>query len=73
MGFWNGVIIGLFIGTNVGIVLACLLAGSRRDPGRSVFPADWMHMDEAVMENAPLAGSKAPRPMITTSAEPIVH
>jgi hypothetical protein len=73
MGFWNGVIIGLFIGTNVGIVLACLLAGSRRDPERSVIPADWMHMDEAVMENAPLAGSKVPRPLIPTSAEPIVH
>jgi len=70
MEFWHGVIIGLFIGANTGILIASLCMGCKRELGRASDPADWLHMDEAVMEEAVLPASKTPQPVITPSPHP---
>ena len=52
MEFWQGIIIGIFVGANIGILIAGLFAGCRRDACAADELAGWLHMDEAVMEAA---------------------
>jgi hypothetical protein len=73
MEFWHGMILGLFIGANTGLVLAAVLKGCKREFGQAADPADWLHMDEAVREDAPAPAAKAPRPVITASPHPFPH
>ena len=50
MGFWWGLIIGIFAGANIGVVIAGLLAGSKREESSQDLLWDRLHMDEAVMD-----------------------
>ena len=70
MEFWHGVIIGLFIGANTGILIASLCMGCKRELGRASDPADWLHMDEAVMEEAVPPVPRTPRPLIAVTPQP---
>jgi hypothetical protein len=40
MGFWGGLLIGLFIGANVGLFVACLFGNPRRDKTVAVIEND---------------------------------
>jgi hypothetical protein len=73
MGFWFGITIGLFLGANVGVFVAGLLAGCNRQKSDSDYPWDQLHLDQAVMEEA--APRKLPdaRPLPSASADPLAH
>lgn len=70
MDFWHGMILGLFIGANTGVVLAASLKGCRRQLDRAADPADWLRMDEAVMEDAIVPVAKTPQPVISAAPHP---
>jgi hypothetical protein len=73
MGFWQGLIIGVFLGANIGIVIAGLLAGSNRAACAAEEPTGWLPMDEAVMETAALPASRTRPPAIAVSPDPVEH
>lgn len=73
MDFWHGMIIGLFIGANTGVVLAAALKGCRRQLGQAADPAGWLRMDEAVMEEAIFPVAKTPQPVISAAPQPFPH
>ena len=56
MNFWTGVIIGAFVGANIGIVVTGILAGSKRSGYEDIFQLVQYPMDEAVIDDAAPAG-----------------
>jgi hypothetical protein len=73
MDFWHGLVIGLVIGTNTGVVMAGLLKGCKREFGQAADSLDWLHMDQAVMEEAVVPATATPRPVATASPHPMTH
>jgi hypothetical protein len=73
MEFWHGMILGLFIGANAGLVMAAIFKGCKREFGQSADQVDWSHMDEAVMEYSIPPVSRTPQPVITVSPQPFPH
>ena len=73
MEFWWGLIIGTFAGANIGIVMAGLLAGSKREETSRDFLWDQLHMDQAVMDAAPVEALRAARFLPSASADPVPH
>jgi hypothetical protein len=73
MEFWHGMILGLFIGANTGVVIAALCKACKRGYEQSTDPATWLHMDEAVMEEALVPVGKPPQPVISVSPQPFPH
>lgn len=59
--FWTGVILGLFVGVNAGLMFGCLLASARRSELEYQFESSTM--DVAVMEEAREANWRTPRPI----------
>ena len=57
MNFWTGIIIGIFVGANIGIVVAGVLAASKRSDYADIFQPGQYPMDEAVIDEAVPAGS----------------
>ena len=51
MNFWTGIIIGVFVGANIGIVITSILVASKRSDYESVIQADQYPLDEAVMDD----------------------
>ena len=51
MNFWTGIIIGVFVGANIGIVITAILVASKRSDYESVIQADQYPLDEAVMDD----------------------
>jgi hypothetical protein len=70
MEFWQGVIIGIFAGANIGVLIGCLFAGCRREACPTGDVGGWQHMDEAVMEEAVPPVSRTPRPVIAAAPQP---
>ena len=69
MEFWWGLTVGVFAGTNIGIIVAGLLAGSKRKE----INRDYRHqlqMDQAVMDETPLETPRAHRFLTGASADP---
>ena len=69
MEFWWGLTAGVFAGANIGIVVAALLAGSKRKE----INRDYRHqlqMDQAVMDETPLESPRAHRFQTGASADP---
>jgi hypothetical protein len=52
MNFWTGIIIGVFMGTNIGIAVAGILAGSKRSDDAESLHLGQYPMDEAVIDDA---------------------
>lgn len=73
MDFWWGLIIGAFAGANIGIVMVGLCAASKREETGRDFLWDQLHMDQAVMEAAPVETDRAGRALPGASADPIPH
>jgi len=73
MDFWHGMIIGSFIGANTGVVIAALCKACNRGFEQSSDPATWLHMDEAVMEEALVPAAKSPQPVISVGPHPFPH
>ena len=73
MEFWHGMILGLFIGANTGLVMAAVFKGCKRELGQAADLEDWLHMDEAVMEDTPALVSKSPRPVAAASPHSFPH
>jgi hypothetical protein len=73
MDFWHGMIIGIFIGANTGVVIAALCKACPRGFEQSSGPATWPHMDEAVMEEAVNPAAKTPQPLISAAPQPFPH
>jgi hypothetical protein len=51
MNFWTGIIIGVFVGANIGIVVAGVLAASKHSDYEEIFQPGHYPMDEAVLNN----------------------
>lgn len=51
MNFWTGIIIGVFFGANIGLVVAGLLAGSKRSDYEGIFQPGHYPMDETVTDD----------------------
>jgi len=73
MEFGYGLIIGLFIGANAGIVMAWLLSGAKRDVRSTTNLDSWLHHEQAVMEEAPLQITQRARPILGASPDPFAH
>ena len=52
MNFWTGIIIGVFMGANIGIAIASILAGSKRSDDAESLHLGQYPMDEAVIDDA---------------------
>jgi hypothetical protein len=57
MNFWTGIIIGVFVGANIGIIIAGVLAASKRSDYAEIFQPGQYPMDEAVMDDYAPASS----------------
>lgn len=57
MNFWIGIIIGVFAGATIGIVVAGVLAASKRSNYAEIFQPGQYPMDEAVINDAIPASS----------------
>jgi len=57
MNFWTGIIIGVFIGANIGMVVSGALAASKRRDYEEIFQPGQYPMDEAVLDDAVPASS----------------
>lgn len=73
MEFWHGMVLGLYIGANTGLVMASVCKGCQRGLGQTDDVSNWLPMDEAVMEDTLDPVSKTPRPVITASPHPFPH
>ena len=51
MNFWTGIIIGVFMGVNIGIAVAGILAGSKRSDDAESLHLGQCPMDEAVIDD----------------------
>ena len=61
MGFWGGIIIGTFLGANLGLIFGCVIAASRRRENSQEFlwnqsNVEMAVMDEAVVDDAVIDG-----------------
>jgi hypothetical protein len=65
--FWTGVVVGLILGGNIGIVIGCVLASSKRK--KLEHELDSACMDVAVMDEENEAKSTAPRAKRVAYAE----
>lgn len=54
MGFWWGLIIGIFAGANIGVVVAGLLAGAKRVESSEEYMRDRPHVDQRVVDKIPV-------------------
>ena len=70
MEFWWGLTVGVLAGANIGIVLAGLLAGSKRKEINQDYLWDQLHMDQAVMDETPVENSRVHRFQTSASADP---
>ena len=70
MGFWGGLFIGLFTGANIGVVVAALLAGAKRDESSEESLLHGLQVDQAVMDDTPVKYSQAARPLVGGSENP---
>ena len=70
MEFWWGLTVGCFAGANIGIVVAGLLAGSRRKEINQNYLWDQLHMDQAGMNETPVETPRAHRFQTGASADP---
>jgi putative Ca2+/H+ antiporter (TMEM165/GDT1 family) len=52
MNFWTGIIIGVIVGANIGMVVAGVLAVSKRSNYADVFQPAQYPMDAAVINDA---------------------
>ena len=52
MNFWTGIIIGVIFGANIGIVVAGVLAVSKRSNYAAIFQPTQYPMDKAVINDA---------------------
>ena len=52
MNFWTGIIIGVFVGANIGIAVTSILAGSKRSDDAESLHLGQYPMDEAVIDDA---------------------
>jgi gas vesicle protein len=52
MNFWTGIIIGVIVGANIGMVVAGVLAVSKRSNYAEIFQPAQYPMDEAVINDA---------------------
>jgi hypothetical protein len=57
MNFWTGIIIGVFVGANIGIVVAGVLAASKSRDYEEIFQPGHYPMDEAALDDAVPASS----------------
>ena len=57
MNFWTGIIIGVFVGANIGIVVAGVLAASKSRDYEEIFQPGHYPMDEAALDDAVQASS----------------
>ena len=57
MNFWTGIIIGVFVGANIGIVVAGVLAASKHSDYEEIFQPGHYPMDEAALDDAVPASS----------------
>jgi len=71
MEFWWGLTVGGFAGANIGIVVAGLLAGSKRKEINQNYLWDQLHMDQAVMDETPLETPRVHRFQTGASADPV--
>jgi hypothetical protein len=73
MEFWYGMILGIFIGANTGVLIAGLCKSCRRGVEQAAGLAGWHPMDEAVMEEALAPAAKTPQPVISAAPQPFPH
>lgn len=73
MDFWHGMIIGIFIGANAGVVITGLCKACRCGVDQAAGQAGWHPMDEAVMEEAFDPASEARQPLISAAPHPFPH
>ena len=57
MNFWTGIIIGVFVGANIGIVVAGVIAASKRRDYEESFQPGQYPIDEAALDDAVQASS----------------
>jgi gas vesicle protein len=70
MGFYGGLIIGVLVGANIGIMVTGLLAASKRAEPRQDYLWDQLHMDQAVMDETPEETQRAAGRLPGASADP---
>ena len=70
MEFWWGLTVGCFAGANIGIVVAGLLAGSKRKEINQDYLWDQLQMDQAVMDETPVETPRVHRFLTGASADP---
>jgi hypothetical protein len=70
MEFWWGLTVGGVAGANIGIVLAGLLAGSKRKEINRDYLWDQLQMDQAVMDETPVETPRVHRFLTGASADP---
>jgi|OpeIllAssembly_1097287.scaffolds.fasta_scaffold194627_2 hypothetical protein len=73
MEFWWGLTVGIFTGANIGIVIAGLLAGSKRKELSQEYLWDQLLMDRAVMDETPVQTPRAARLITGAPADPASH
>lgn len=73
MEFWWGLTVGIFAGANIGIVIAGLLSGSKHKQAGRDYLWDQLHMDQAVMDEAPVEAPGSARLSAGASSEPAPH
>lgn len=60
MNFWTGIIIGVFVGANIGIVVGGFLAASKRNDYKEIFQPGQYSMNKAAHDDAVPASSLRP-------------
>jgi len=73
VGFWYGITIGVFLGANVGVFVAGLLAGCKRQKSNGGYPWDQQHHDVAVMDEDASWEMPAARPLPSAPADPLSY
>jgi hypothetical protein len=70
MEFWWGLGIGIFAGANIGIVIAGLLAGSKRKEINQDYLWDQLQVGQAVMEGDHVKAPRVAHPLPNGSFDP---
>lgn len=73
MEFWWGLTIGVFAGANIGVVIAGLMAGTKREEHSQENLWDQLHMDEAVLSEERVKAPEVARPSPDASPSPSAH